>query len=193
MLNEVLLKSQYSIQIAEVGTVISVDEFALEDKLKSSERYILNRCRKSGFTCKQLTLENLDSVYQFIYGQLTLKGYSLSMSFDDLKKTVDNFPNQFFLFVVMDGDRMAAASVSIQVRSAVLYNFYVAHDPEYNHMSPVVMVVDGLYNFCKKNKFSILDLGTSMLDGKPNVTLLDFKLRLGGVVTEKITFSNKLV
>ncbi|MDH4058494.1 MAG: hypothetical protein OEU76_07000, partial [Cyclobacteriaceae bacterium] len=63
---------------------------------------------------------------------------------------------------------------------------------KYNSFSPVIAIIETLYNFCRENSFSILDQGTSMLQGEPNQPLLDFKLRLGGVTSEKLTLFKKL-
>ncbi len=66
------------------------------------------------------------------------------------------------------------------------------HDDAYKQYSPVIAIIEALYTTCQDHSFSMLDLGTSMTQGKPNFSLLDFKTRLGGVVTEKLTLYKKL-
>lgn len=192
LLNVLLLANNFRIDYAEAGTIIPVADQPFEERIESSERYILNRCRKNNFTSKKLSIDRLEEVYTFIHQHLTVKGYSLSMTFSELQKTIQTFPDNFFLFVIEDSDKIIAASISVQVTEQVLYNFYVAHDAAYNQFSPVVMIIESLYIFCQEKDIHALDLGTSMVQQQINFTLLDFKLRLGAVVTEKLTFVKNL-
>jgi hypothetical protein len=52
--------------------------------------------------------------------------------------------------------------------------------------------MEGIYEHCQVEKIRLIDLGTSALNGRPNFGLLDFKLNLGAVPTEKLTFEKKL-
>jgi len=74
----------------------------------------------------------------------------------------------------------------------VLYNFYHDHSGDYDHLSPVVLLNEGLYNFCQRNKIGLLDLGTSNIDDKVNESLLAFKLHLGAQPSRKLTFFKTL-
>jgi lipid II:glycine glycyltransferase (peptidoglycan interpeptide bridge formation enzyme) len=139
-----------------------------------------------------VSIEKLKGVYTFIHKQQSLKGYSISMTFEELQKTVDACKENFFLFAAWNQEEIVAASVSIKVTDSVLYNFYITHDATYKQYSPVVAIIETLYNFCKERNLSILDLGTSMLNDKPNISLLDFKRRLGGVDTERLILSKIL-
>lgn len=193
LLQTLLVSKGFQIELTEVGSFIQVDDRDFKNFIKDSERHVLNQFKKRDFTCTQIPIDMLEEVYSFISKHQTSKGYTLSMSFDQMKETVDVFRNDFFLFVARDQDQMIGASISIRVQDHVLYNFYVTHDAAYKQYSPVIAIIEALYNFCKANSFSTLDLGTSMLQGKPNFSLLDFKRRLGGVDTEKLTLSKRLI
>ena len=74
----------------------------------------------------------------------------------------------------------------------ILYDFYHAHPKSFDQLSPVVALVDGMYAYCQQNKFQLLDLVTSAVDGKVNFSLLNFKTQLGGQPSMKLTFEKDL-
>jgi CelD/BcsL family acetyltransferase involved in cellulose biosynthesis len=110
------------------------------------------------------------------------------MSADDLKKVMKFFPESFYLHVLSLSNKWVAASISIRVEHNILYTFYYDHDAEYDRLSPVVMLMDGIYSFCQQEGIKLLDLGTSNINGKLSESLLDFKLSLGAEPSRKLTF-----
>jgi hypothetical protein len=192
LLQTFLLNLGYGIGEAEVSAVIDVSEKVFDNFLDAWEIRKLRQAQEAGLTFKLLPLEKVKEIYKFILDCRQERGYSLSMKADDLQRTVDQFPHRDLLFVVLHHDELAAASIAIVVKEDILYNFYSAHQQEYNHLSPVVMLIKGMYGYCQQNDFRLLDLGTSALDGKPNFSLLDFKLRLGARPHAKLTFEKNL-
>jgi len=178
LLKVLLVTNGFQVEAAEVGSVIHIGDDDFKSIIKNSERQVLCQYHNKKFQCTRVSLENFENVYTFIRTHQELKGYTLSMSFEELKRTVETFKDNFFLFVVFDQQQIIAASVSIKVMDHVLYNFYLAHDTAYKQYSPVIAIIEALYNFCKENAISILDLGTSMLQDKPNFSLLEFKYRI---------------
>ena len=115
------------------------------------------------------------------------------MSLQALQKVSQEFPGHFLLSVVKDGEKIVAANISIRVNSKVLYNFYHDHVNEYDAISPVVILNEGLYEYCQCEGLQLLDLGTSTRDGKVNESLLEFKIRLGAQTSRKLTFVKSLL
>jgi hypothetical protein len=97
------------------------------------------------------------------------------------------------LFGVYHGQELAAASISIRVSKRIVYNFYSAHPRKFDFLSPVVMLIKGMYGWSQKHHIELIDLGTSTLAGQPNFSLLDFKLRLSGRPATKLTFEKALM
>ncbi|HEY9006521.1 GNAT family N-acetyltransferase [Ohtaekwangia sp.] len=182
-----LLNIGFQVVDAEVGTIIEVkpDFIAHAD---TWEKRKLRQAQEAQLFFRTIDNESLDDVYLFILACRKQKGYSLSMTLADLRKTVHEFPEQYYLFGIYHDGKLVAASIAVRVRENILYNFYSDHDKEYDAYSPVVMLLEGMHRFCVDNDIAMLDLGTSATDGKPNFGLLDFKLRLGGKPTPKLTF-----
>ena len=140
-----------------------------------------------------LSEKDLAEVYGFIESCHGEKGYAMSISLDKLRETIGRFPDRYVLSAVKDQGAMRAAAISIRVTDGILYNFIVNHEKRFNALSPPVLLMEGLYEYCQANGIALFDLGTSARDGHPNFSLLDFKLHLGGAPTSKFSFYKKLV
>ncbi len=131
-------------------------------------------------------------VYRFIESCRSERGMDLSLTLDQLVKTVRSCSSDFLLFAVFQDEEMVAAAITIKVNNRILYDFYYGHSKASNHLSPVVFLLDGQYSYCRQNGFQILDLGTSSLNEKTNFSLLNFKTRVGGTSSMKLTFEKEL-
>jgi len=190
LLETFLFNLGYQVVDAEVGAVVSVsrDPMTIDDW----ERRKLRQAREAHLEFREMSMDHLDDVYFFILACRKQKNYSLSMTLADLRKTVIQFQDRYVLFGVFHDDKIVAASIAVRVSSQVLYNFYSDHDRQYDHLSPVVFLLDGMYQYCVSREVTVLDLGTSAIDGKPNFGLLDFKMRLRGQPTAKLTFQKNI-
>ncbi len=188
LLQTFLFNLGFQVVDAEVGAVVRVTTEKFEKTIDGWEQRKLRQLQEAGAVLRELSLDQLDQVYRFILTCRKQKGYSLSMTFDELSETVRMFPDRFIIRGVFHEETMVAASIAILICQDVLYNFYSAHADSYDSLSPVVLLMEGLYQFCQARHIALLDLGTSAFQGKPNFGLLDFKLRLGAEPTSKLTF-----
>ena len=192
LLNTLLLNSRFITINAEINSAIEVNETTFEDKISHAEVKRVKRCRQEKLEFRVLPMEMLDKVYSFINECREERGMALSMALPQLKSTVQNCPDDFLLFGVFQKDELIAASIAVKVNERILYDFYHAHPKSLDQLSPVVSLVDGMYAYCRQNKFELLDLGTSAVDGKVNFSLLNFKTQLGGQRSMKLTFEKDL-
>lgn len=190
LLSTFLINQGFEIIEAEVGSVLDVhDNF--RDGLNDWESRRIRQAESAGLTFGVLPREELEAAYTFILACRIERGYELSIDWETLRKTVEAFPERFPLFGVMHQNVMVAASIAINAGNGVLVNFHSAHPRDYDHLSPVVMLLEGLTRYGRENGYRLLDLGTSAVDGKPNFSLLDFKLGVGGTPTTKFTFRKR--
>lgn len=193
LLQVLLSNAGYRIQLAEPGAVIPVTDESLETRMDDWEVRKLKQAREAEFVFASATVNPVDEVFQFILNARKEKGYTLSMTQVMMERTVETFPDRFVFFEVMKGYERAAASIAIRVADDILYNFYSAHHSRFDAWSPVVMLIDGMHDWCRQQGIKLLDLGTSALMNQPNFSLLEFKLRLGAQPTAKLTFTKDLV
>lgn len=187
-----LINQGFQIVQAEPGACIVVDETPLREKMSKDKRSRLQQCIKAGLSFKSIELDKLSEVYNFISGCRAHQNRRLSMTLSELSKTVRALSNSFFLVGVFDGSKMISACVCVRVSSNIVYTFYSAHDAEYDAISPRIFLLANLYVWCREHQVTLLDLGTSAVNGKPNFPLLDFKLRAGATLTPKYKFLKAL-
>jgi hypothetical protein len=185
-----LKKLHYSIN-QEVSSVIQVDRKPFKKKIRISELQKLRKAEKM-FSFEKLKITRLREVYTFIDACRKEKNQHLSMSFSDLKKVGITFPRNFYLFRVYDASGTAAAAVVIKVNHEILYTFYYAHTRRFDKVSPVVFLISSVYELAQQQGIKMIDLGTSMIDGKVNRSLLHFKKSIGGESYRKLIFEKIL-
>lgn len=192
LINTLLLNIGFTIVNAEAANFITVDMHQYETKLHAWEKRKLKQARREQFNFEILKKNRLTEVYTFIENCRAKKKYVLSMSLIDLKKLQQTIPNAIHLFSIKHDKEMIAACIAIKVSPTILYTFYYDHASDYQKISPVVMLIEGIYNFCTQNKIEMLDLGTAALQGRPNFNLLTFKQHLGASYSTKFTFEKNL-
>lgn len=146
-------------------------------KLKKSER--------EGFIFKKLNRLHLAKSYELIYDNRIRKGFPMSMTFEALDNMFVKLPNLYHLFGVYHHDKLIATAVSIRISQSSIYNFYHGDDEEYRVFSPVVMLLDGIFNYCQQQGIEILDLGISSDKGVLNSGLFKFKENCGALSSIK--------
>jgi lipid II:glycine glycyltransferase (peptidoglycan interpeptide bridge formation enzyme) len=187
-----LINQGYIIQTAELSSVIEVNTKTLTEKFHKSERRRFDKALSAGLNFVQLPIGELRTVYSFIKNCRDNKQFALSMPFEKLDETVGAFDGRFLLFGIFDGKRLVSASIAISVTDNVLYEFYHDHHVDYDHLSPVVMLVSGIYDYCVSEQIKYFDLGTSSINNQPNFSLLHFKTLLGATTSPKLTFEKIL-
>lgn len=192
LLSEVLQKLSYSITKEETSAILPITDKLFEAGLHKSEKKRLRKCREQSLIFEVMPLTQLQKIYVFLEACREEKGYALSMLYEEIRKLAETFPERILLTAVIDKNQIVAANISIRVYDSVLYNFYHDHAGEYDHLSPVVLLNEGLYQFCQSNKIKLLDLGTSNIGDQINESLLAFKLHLGAQPSRKLTFTKTL-
>ena len=175
----------------EINQHIAVQDEPFKQLISKSERKKLNQGIKENYSFKILTINDLKSVYALVEETRVRKDFPVSMSFEELNQTIKALPDKYLLFGLFAGEELIAASVSIRISEDILYNFYHADAYAYRSTSPIVLLVQEIYNYCKLYNIKILDLGVSSEEGKVNTGLFKFKENLGCVTSAKKTYSMK--
>ncbi|RKQ49649.1 acetyltransferase (GNAT) family protein [Roseivirga pacifica] len=183
---------EYQKAAARVYHSISVDSTPFEGKVHDMEKRKLKKSAQGGLNFQMLDSSDLEKVFAFIKLQRDLKGYEFSMSWEELRDAARLNPGMYLPAVMLHDKKIAAATIAIRESKSVLYNFAPAHAPAYNELSPVVALVQGLYEWSQAQAIKWLNLGTSYLDGAPNEPLVQFKERLGGVSFSAFSFQKSL-
>lgn len=188
LVQKVLLDSGFRKSVSEFNQQLNVTRVDFIDQIRKNERKKLKQAYHAGFNFSKLDVESLSQVYSLVKDTRERKGFPVSMSYNDLEETFTALPDHYHLFGVFDDQLLIAASVSIRISEKILYNFYHADHKDYRPRSPLVMLNEGIYSYCRTSGIEILDLGISSVDGVLNQGLYTFKENLGCTVSEKNTY-----
>jgi len=186
---EILIHHEFSPK-CQVNHHLVIDNTPLKEKMHIMEQRKLSRCRQFEFRIH--SVESLSKIYDFIYRCRKERKQSLSLSLEQLELVVRNSPDNFVICTVKSGDLLAAAAIVIKVNSKCWYQFYPAHSRRFDRESPLVFLISKLYEYAARHDVKVLDLGPSELHGQPLPGLLQFKSRLGAVITYKKYFSKSI-
>jgi hypothetical protein len=186
--SQILLLQGFEISKSELTHFINISSTNFEEILHLSEKRKLKKCIQAGFTFEKLEKFDIDNVYGFIKDCRIRRNHPISMSLETFRKTVVQFKDKYFVFVVKHNEQIIALTVAIVINQDILYNFYPADHAGYLVYSPIVMLMQGLYKFCQENQFRLLDLGISTENSNPNLGLIRFKENLGSQSCLKLSF-----
>ena len=91
-------------------------------------------------------------------------------------------------FGAFDGSKMIASSICVKVNSSVLYVFYWGDLSGYEHLSPVTLLAQCIYDYAQQARFTLVDFGTATRGGVPIYSLLNFKREIGCFPSPKPTY-----
>jgi len=101
----------------------------------------------------------------------------------------DIFPDAINLFTVSYKGKIISGTIAFRVNENTQLLFYIAHDPDFQEMRPVNLLIYEVSTWCYNNKYTILDLGKFTLNGEPNYTLARFKESFGSTGTFRNKYS----
>lgn len=181
-----LLEAGYQRKWTDLNYHLPVDR-PFRTHLHRSERWKLNKSARLGFYFEPVCHPDWSIIHSFILASRLRKGYSLSMSENELRECSRLFPGRYRVWrVATAAGETAALGVTVDVDAAVEYLFYTADDFQFRNLSPVVMLHSGIYRMAEESGKKILDLGTASVSGEINRGVADFKRFLGGIQGEKI-------
>jgi Acetyltransferase (GNAT) domain len=192
VLEVMLLNLGYKVVQSEISVGLAIDRTLFAKKIHAWERRKLNQSKRADLKVKKLPFRELEIVYRFISECRAERDQGISLSLEALKEVAEATKDHFVLFGVFKGTELAAAAIAINVGQHILYTFYYAHARKFDSLSPVVLLLEGIYQWGRRNKFVFVDLGTSAVNGKPNFPLLNFKLNMGASPGHKLTFEKEL-
>ena len=175
-----------------VRHALVVDEVPLVEKMAAMEQRKLKKAQKAGLRFELLPIGDTAKAFDFVKRHREAKGHQLSLQWAELKGMVEKNKGYYFGAAVFDREKMAAAVLLVRATAHVVFYFYPAHDPAYDSFSPMVLLLQALYERCHKEKVAYIDLGTSYLNDEVNTSLAKFKEHMGGQPFVSKTFQKDL-
>lgn len=192
LVNELFLESGYDLIQERVYQGIDITDTPLSEQMADMQKRRIKKCQKAGFIFKKYTKNELSRAFEQIDRWRNAASKGLSMTWADLHNSSKRNPKAYMAFGVLNEDLMIAGSIVVDVGDGVLYNFFPASYDAYNSYSPMVMLVDGIYDWGRLNGYRHLDLGTSYVHKNVNTSLKLFKERLGAKTYHSWSWRKKL-
>lgn len=177
LVNNILFAKGFAVSNIDITQYLTVNQEPLN--LSRSARIKLNKCRSANFVWEKMSSFDLAEIYSLIKDCKDRKNYPTNMSLHALEKKLKYFPNNYLLFGVKDDDMLISVAICVVTNKSILYDFSHAHHFRYDRFSPVIFLIDGIYNYCSENRYTLFDLGLSTENSVINTGLFEFKNRLG--------------
>lgn len=173
---------------------VPVSDAPLTTRMHPSERQRLRKAQRAGLVASRWDNPCVETVVKHIQKGRAQQGYPLTIQSEYLSRLLRQFSHEFPVFVVRDGDSIAALCVCVRVRYDILYTFLPVSHPDYRTLSPMVLLIDHLYQYSQHTGVDLLDLGTSLDSNREHKpSLAQFKQNMGAVESPKLTFELKLM
>lgn len=179
-------------QKTEPAHFINIDQQMLEDKIHISEVRRIGKCAEVGIKIERLNQEKMEAAFAHIDRWKEERAHQNTFDFDKIKERVVANPEAFYLYGGYLKNRPVAYGFFMHICNGILHYFLSATDPEWDSHSPITQLLSTAYLKGKLSGFQCIDMGSSMLSGKPNLGLINFKERMGAQRSEKIRWRLKL-
>lgn len=158
---------------------------SFEDTLPPDQRRALRRTLESGIQAREVGVEDMMYVHQIIARNRAARGFHLSITYAALVDAYVALPGAYRAYLAKDpsGDPVGAAVV-VQVTPTLWYTYLLGHLPGVEG-SPVLVLLEKIWEDAQSTGIHTLDLGTASLHGEINEGVAAFKRSLGAVATSK--------
>ncbi|MGF1637700.1 MAG: hypothetical protein ACFCUU_11555, partial [Cyclobacteriaceae bacterium] len=183
VVHDILTALDFEVHLQATNHHIIIDEQSLNEKMQANEQRRLKKCVNSGMYFTLEPEQNAREIHDYIAARRKDKDLTISIGWEKMAMYLEEFPQTYLMFTVRDLEgNICAATVAVRVSKKILYNFLPASSTSKSEYSPMVMLLDGMYQFCQGHRYEILDLGISNdANGKPQKSLIHFKEKMGGI------------
>ena len=178
---------------ANLNSFISVNSADFYSKIRPAEKRRIKKAAIAGFKAGLANEISSTAVFEFLTKCRIQKSYRMSLTLPQIDSLRQRFPDNYLVFTVMEDSKIIALTLTVRVNDRILYNFLCGDLQEYCVFSPLVTLMESVYQYCQQEKIGILDLGISLdQDGNHKPSLNRFKKNIGGQDCMKLTYEINL-
>ena len=157
----------------------------IHGNLSKGNRKKLRQARELGLEFSTATEVETKDAFKIISRNRESLGTKVSVEYLKLKRLMSIFPSEYECHIIKTkAGEVAAASFVVETSEDNLYVYLWADDPNFRHVSPLVLMLDNLVS-TYRDRFNFLDLGTSAIQGVTIEGLSRFKDNLGAYQSHK--------
>jgi hypothetical protein len=163
------------------------------DRLHKMQQRRISKCEKLGFHFQEETLDQAEPIHDFIAQCRQQQGLVINITKEKFLSVVHAIPEHFRIYSVFTAEgKRCAATVCIKVNEHVMYNYLPAFDRAYSTHSPLAYLLHQISLQLQQEAYNYFDLGISSIAGQSQESLIRFKQRMGGLVSDRLTFFMQL-
>lgn len=174
-----LLRHGFKIESVELNQYIKSFDYILDESVCKGNRKRIRKAIDQNLEFKQVNPSEYESVYQVIYQNRARRGFPITMTWQDLKKMTETFPDKSIFFAVFKQNIIIASAICFEVSNQMLYVFYWGELGGFETLSPIAFLSKSIVEYAKAHNFKVVDIGTSSVNGMPNYGLHKFKVNIG--------------
>jgi len=160
-------------------TFIDLRKYRLERDVSYGNRKRIKNSINKGIQFSKLEKIDYFRAFKVIVDNRARRGFPLTMKWESLEEMISAFNDKLYFFGLQEKKEIIASAICINVFPNLLYVFYWGEISGYEKLSPIALLSNKLVEYCIKNNFEILDIGTSSERSNPNIGLLKFKKNIG--------------
>lgn len=169
-----LIRLGYEMLLPEITCWVDLGIFYDRFSYKMS-RQNYNTALKHQLTFKNIhNIEDKNNVFNLVLENRILFGRPIHMTFDELIKTSDLWPIDFF-GVYNSGGQMVASAIFYQFTNSIVYGAFWGDNVEGRLLKSMDFLSFNLWSYYKSLGYKFIDLSISTEMGIPNESLLWFK------------------
>lgn len=176
----------------DINQIIEITSQSFESIIHPMELRNLNKAKKEGIIFTEHPNTEAKIVFNSIDTFRRARDIPVNIELNSLMKLIDLFPLNYKFFSASMNNEMVAATICVKVNNSILYNFLPAHHSSFNMYSPLVFLIENIYQYASDNRIKHMDLGVSSLNNNPQKGLIRFKERLGSKSLSKLTFIKEI-
>ena len=185
----ILHRKNFQVMAVDLNYEFNMQKFTdnYEADIWHNARKNLRISLKQGFDfIKCETAETKSAAYEVIKENRSRKGYPLKMTYEQILKTAEVIPADFFL-LKKEGEQVAAAIV-FHVSAGIVQVIYWGDIPDFAAQKPMNFLSYSVFRHYKETGLQYVDIGPSTENGVPNYGLCEFKESIGCDISPKFSF-----
>lgn len=158
---------------------------AFAETLPADQRRVLRRTQEAGVRAQEVGVEAIMYVHQTLARNRAARGFHLSITYAALVDAYVALPGAYRAYLAKSpSGEPTGAAVVVQVTPTLWYTYLLGHLPGVEG-SPVLVLLEKIWEDAQAAGIHTLDLGTASLHGKVNEGVAAFKRSIGAVATAK--------
>ena len=179
----------FRIKTIDINHHLGTQNNLFSDLINKMENRQLRRCMDKGLTFNQGDFRDAERIYERISAFRKAKSIPLTYSSRDFKNCLEKMPDHYSVFYVTDNTQeIIAATLLVRITDKILYYFFPADTPDRKSLSPMLILLNGIYTYAREHHYQYIDLGVSSVNGNPQRGLIQFKENIGGNTSTRLTF-----